>query len=53
MTTVLTGVRSVAELEENDSVFRFPVPGALWADLRREGLLPEGVPVPGEWVGVD
>jgi D-threo-aldose 1-dehydrogenase len=45
--TVLTGVRSVAELEENERMFRFPVPAALWHDLKGEGLLPEGAPVPG------
>jgi D-threo-aldose 1-dehydrogenase len=45
--TVLTGVQSVAELEENERMFRFPVPEALWQDLRGEGLLPEAAPMPG------
>lgn len=45
--TVLTGVRSVAELEENERMFRHPVPAALWADLRQDGLLPEDAPTPG------
>ncbi len=45
--TVLTGVRSIAELEENERMFRFPVPVALWDDLRREGLLPDEAPTPG------
>jgi len=45
--TVLTGVRSVAELEENERMFRFPVPAALWQDLKGEGLLPAAAPVPG------
>jgi D-threo-aldose 1-dehydrogenase len=44
--TVLTGVRSVAELEENERMFRFPVPGSLWPALRDEGLLPEDAPTP-------
>jgi D-threo-aldose 1-dehydrogenase len=46
--TVLTGVRSVAELEENERMFRFPVPPALWQDLKGQGLLPERAPVPGD-----
>jgi D-threo-aldose 1-dehydrogenase len=44
--TVLTGVRSVAELEQNERMFRFPIPAALWHDLKQEGLLPEDAPVP-------
>jgi D-threo-aldose 1-dehydrogenase len=46
--TVLTGVRSVAELEENERMFRFEIPADLWRDLRAEGLLPEAAPVPGD-----
>jgi D-threo-aldose 1-dehydrogenase len=45
--TVLTGVRSVAELDENERMFRFPVPDALWRDLRRDGLVDERAPLPG------
>jgi D-threo-aldose 1-dehydrogenase len=45
--TVLTGVRSVAELDENERMFRFPVPDALWQDLRRDGLVDERAPLPG------
>ena len=44
--SVLTGVRSVAELEQNERMFRFPVPTPLWDDLRHEGLLPESAPTP-------
>jgi D-threo-aldose 1-dehydrogenase len=44
--TVLTGVRSVAELEENERMMRFPVPPALWQELKDEGLLPPDAPVP-------
>ncbi len=44
--TVLTGVRSVAELEQNEQMMRFPVPPALWHDLKLEGLLPAEAPVP-------
>lgn len=46
VSTVLTGVRSVAELEENERMFRYPVPDALWQDLKAEGLLPVEAPVP-------
>ena len=45
--TVLTGVRSVAELEENERMCRVPVPAALWQNLKGEGLLPGDAPVPG------
>lgn len=44
--SVLTGVRSVAELEENVRMFRFPIPADLWQELRTEGLLPEEAPIP-------
>jgi D-threo-aldose 1-dehydrogenase len=43
---VLSGARSVAELEENVAMFRTAIPPALWDDLRAEGLLGEDVPVP-------
>jgi len=45
--TVLTGVRSVAELDENVRMFRFEIPRDLWQELRAEGLLPPEAPVPG------
>ncbi|CAA9217281.1 MAG: L-fuco-beta-pyranose dehydrogenase [uncultured Chloroflexi bacterium] len=44
--TVLTGVRSVAELEENERMARHAVPAALWASLREEGLIAEEAPTP-------
>jgi D-threo-aldose 1-dehydrogenase len=44
--SVLSGARSVAELEENVAAFREELPVALWDDLRAEGLLGEEVPVP-------
>ena len=43
---VLSGARSVAELEENVAMFRVAIPPALWDDLRAEGLLGADVPVP-------
>ncbi|MCY7303110.1 MAG: aldo/keto reductase [Thermoleophilia bacterium] len=44
--TVVIGARSPAELIENVSMFRHPIPGELWGELRAEGLLPEEVPTP-------
>jgi D-threo-aldose 1-dehydrogenase len=44
--SVLSGARSVAEVEENMAMFRVDVPDELWQDLIKEGLLPENVPVP-------
>lgn len=45
--TVLTGVRSIAELDENVAAFRHDVPDQLWRDLRSEGLVADWVPLPG------
>ncbi len=44
--SVLVGCRSAAEVEENVRLFEMELPGELWRDLRAEGLLPAGVPVP-------
>jgi D-threo-aldose 1-dehydrogenase len=44
--TVLTGVSSVSELEENVRMFELPVPAALWQELKAEGLLPAAAPTP-------
>jgi D-threo-aldose 1-dehydrogenase len=46
--TVVTGARSVDELEENARMLRWEIPGDLWQELRAEGLLPPDAPVPGE-----
>ncbi|MQS08310.1 aldo/keto reductase [Streptomyces alkaliphilus] len=45
---VLTGGRSPAEVTEAAEALATPLPSELWTELRAEGLLPEGVPVPGE-----
>jgi D-threo-aldose 1-dehydrogenase len=37
---VLTGVRSVAEIEQNVAMFTTPIPDALWDELRSEALIP-------------
>ena len=44
--SLLLGARSVAELEENVALLRLELPGDLWDELRREGLLPEDAPTP-------
>ncbi len=44
--TVLTGVRSVAELDENLEMFRWEIPADLWRELRAEGLLHPDAPTP-------
>lgn len=41
---VLTGVRSVAEIEQNVAMFTTPIPEALWAELRSEALIPDETP---------
>jgi D-threo-aldose 1-dehydrogenase len=46
VSTVLTGVRSVSELEENAGMMTWPIPPDLWAELVAEGLLPADAPVP-------
>jgi D-threo-aldose 1-dehydrogenase len=44
--TVLTGCRSVEELNENVEAFEAPIPPAVWEDLKAEGLLTAEAPVP-------
>lgn len=39
VTCVLTGARSVDELDENVALFRLELPDQLWSELRHEGLL--------------
>ena len=44
--TILTGVRSRAEMLENERLFKMPIPSELWADLRQQGLICETAPTP-------
>jgi D-threo-aldose 1-dehydrogenase len=44
--SVVAGVRSVEHLEEYPELMRLPIPGALWEELRAEGLVPEEAPTP-------
>src|SRR5437588_61807 len=46
VTTVLAGSRSVPELDENARLLEWPIPAALWAELKAEHLLDVAVPTP-------
>jgi D-threo-aldose 1-dehydrogenase len=43
---ILPGPRNVEEFEANARLLRFPIPPALWADLRAAGLLHPDAPTP-------
>src|SRR5919112_2879151 len=43
---VLTGARSIEELDQNLAFMRQPIPADLWAELKSEGLLPAEAPTP-------
>ena len=45
--SVLAGIRSAAELEENVAHFTRDIPLDMWRELRAEGLVPARVPLPG------
>ena len=45
--SVIPGPRSIAEAEENFRMVEYPVPAALWDELRGEGLIPPHAPTPG------
>lgn len=45
---VIPGPRSPEEFNANVALMQTPIPAALWADLRSEGLLHRGAPVPAE-----
>lgn len=44
--SVIPGARTPAEVTENAAMLAAPVPAALWHELKRAGLLPEGAPTP-------
>jgi D-threo-aldose 1-dehydrogenase len=44
--SVLCGVRSAEEIDEDERLFRTPIPTDLWAELKRDGLLREDAPTP-------
>jgi len=43
---VLPGPRNVQEMEENSELLHYPIPSALWADLREAKLLRPDAPTP-------
>jgi D-threo-aldose 1-dehydrogenase len=43
---VIPGARSAVEVDENLALLRHPIPASFWQELRQEGLLAEGAPVP-------
>ncbi len=44
--SLVAGVRSAAHLDDYPAMLAYPVPAALWDELRHEGLLPPAAPVP-------
>ncbi|RAN94112.1 aldo/keto reductase [Micromonospora noduli] len=44
--SVVVGARDAEQIADNVAMFEWDVPGALWADLKAEGLLPSEVPTP-------
>lgn len=43
---ILSGARSIAEVDDNVAMFQHPIPSALWDDLRSAGLLRDDMPTP-------
>jgi D-threo-aldose 1-dehydrogenase len=43
---LIVGANSIEEWESTKQAYRAPLPAALWDDLRQEGLLEAGAPVP-------
>jgi D-threo-aldose 1-dehydrogenase len=41
---VIPGPRTADEVQQNAALMQAAIPGALWADLRQAGLLPENAP---------
>lgn len=46
ISTVLTGVRSPAEIDQNVAMMNVPIPVELWSDLRAEGFIHEAALTP-------
>ena len=44
--SLIAGVRRIEHLDEYPELMRRPIPADLWAELRAEGLIPSGAPVP-------
>lgn len=46
--SVVSGARSIQELEENMKMLRHPIPAGLWEQLKSQQLIPDAVPVPAQ-----
>jgi D-threo-aldose 1-dehydrogenase len=46
ITSVVVGTGSAARITSTLQALQTPIPSALWADLRAEGLLHKAAPVP-------
>ena len=44
--SVIPGARSVAEARDNVAMVEYPIPAALWAELKGERLIVETAPTP-------
>ena len=44
--SLVVGMVSPAEVDQNLAALRAPIPAAFWADLRSEGLIEAGAPTP-------
>ena len=44
---VIPGARAASEVEENLRLLRYPIPPALWRDLKTVGLVRGDAPTPG------
>jgi D-threo-aldose 1-dehydrogenase len=44
--SLVAGVRTIAHLDEYPALLRYPIPGALWTELREERLIDLEAPVP-------
>ena len=44
--STIPGCRSPEEVEENLQLIRLPIPEVFWADLKRDGLIPQDAPTP-------
>jgi D-threo-aldose 1-dehydrogenase len=46
--SIVSGYRSTAEVETNLRWAKWPIPNALWLELKQHRIIPAGAPVPGE-----
>lgn len=46
VTSVIAGARCPEQVEDNFQMVKYPIPSALWDELRNEGFIPGDAPVP-------